>query len=224
MRGVQLFDMLLTEQMIESGVDLTIVAESTWERRLRERLDLSHATIIRTPSLRKPLWNTLAALPRIVGREYDAVVIGNPTRGLTPAIRALQRRGRAGRFTILAHREIRPAFARAFEGRSPTVVCVNGDIASEAARLLPGARVETFYGVADADRFFPRSAPKPPDEPVRFGVLGKLDNPWKGADDAIRAFLAMPDAVRARCRLCLGAYERPENKPRVDDPGVEALD
>ncbi|TVQ60126.1 MAG: glycosyltransferase [Phycisphaerales bacterium] len=224
LRGVQLFDMLLLEQMLAEPINVTLIAESTWERRLRDRIDLSGATVIRTPSLIKPLWNTLVAAPRLLATRHDAVVVGNPTRGLAPVIRLIRRRHPATPFTVLAHREVRPAFARAFSRAPVTVVCVNDAIATHARGLMPGARVETFYGVADADRFFPRASPKPAGEPVRFGVLGKLDNPWKGADDAVRAYLALPDDLRARCRLCLGSYERPQNKPRINEPGVEALD
>ncbi len=224
MRGVQLFDMLLTEQLLGLGVDLTIPVESTWDRRLRERLDLSGARVIRTPSLVKPLWNTLAAQGRVLKRDYDAVIVGNPTRGLAPLLRTMRRKGKADRVTLLAHRTVREGFAGALGGPGVTVVCVNTEIAAQARGVLPDARVVTSYGIPNAERFTPRESwdsqslipgvgPGVGDGVVRFGVLGKLDNPWKGADDAVAAFGAMPDEVRAGCELHLASYERAEHKP-----------
>jgi len=223
MRGVQLFDMLLTEDLLRIGVNLTLPVESTWDRRLRDRIDLSDANVIRTPSFVKPLWNTLAAQGRILKREYDAVIVGNPTRGLVPLLRTMRRRGAARRVTLLAHRTVRPGFATALTGEGVTVVCVNGEIAAQASGVLPGAHVVTSYGIPNADRFTPRASERQDDTPVRFGVLGKLDNPWKGAADAIEAFGQMPENVRARCELHLASYERPEHKP-APTPGVIAHD
>ena len=224
MRGVQLFDMLLAAQLLELGVDLTLPIESTWDRRLRERIDLSAANVIRTPSLIKPLWNTLAAQSRVLKGRYDALIVGNPTRGLAPALRTLRRKGRAGRITVLAHRTVKPGFARVIAGPGVTVVCVNKQIAAHARRLLPDAHVVTSYGIPDADRFSPRDTPPNPGAPVRFGVLGKLDNPWKGADDAIEAFNRIPEQQRQRCELRLASYERSDSRPVIDDDRIIAHD
>lgn len=223
MRGVQLFDMLLTEQLLGLGVDLTIPVESTWDRRLRERIDVSGARVIRTPSLVKPLWNTLAAQGRVLKRDYDAVIVGNPTRGLAPLLRTMRRKGKADRVTLLAHRTIREGFAGALAGPGVTVVCVNTEIASQARGVLPDARVVTSYGIPNAERFVPGAQLGRGDGVVRFGVLGKLDNPWKGADDAIAAFGAMPAEARSGCELHLASYERAEHKPAAAD-GVVAND
>ncbi len=47
MRGVQLFDMLLTEQMLGLDLGLTLPVEATWDRRLRERMDLGGGPLVR---------------------------------------------------------------------------------------------------------------------------------------------------------------------------------
>ena len=244
MRGVQLFDMLLVEQMLREGVALTLPVESTWDRRLRERMEglegWEGVRLIRTPSLIKPLWNTLAAQGRVFrGGPYDGVVVGNPTRGLAPMLRMMRRKGLADRVTVLAHRTVREGFARALKGDGVTVVCVNREIAEQAQRVLSGARVVTSYGIPDADRFVggeigedTGGTPAPREEGgegrgdgvVRFGVLGKLDNPWKGADDAIEAFGMMSEDVRARCELHLASYERRDARPVIDDDRIIAHD
>jgi glycosyltransferase involved in cell wall biosynthesis len=185
------------------------------------------------------LWNALAARGRVVrGGPYDAVIVGNPTRGLAPMLRTLRRKGLADRVTALAHRTVRRGFARSLGGDGVTVVCVNGAIAAQARGLFPGARVVTSYGIANAGLFFPPEAGRRDggsrdsqglipgvsvgDGVVRFGVLGKLDNPWKGAGDAIAAFGVLPDALRARCELHLASYEREANKPEDLPDGVIA--
>ena len=103
-------------------------------------------------------------------------------------------------------------------------------VAAPAAKLEPvaagfrgkglAADVVVDYGVMDADRFHPAEAPRPAAAPVRFCVLGALDNAWKGADTALAAFRLLPPAVRARCELHLMAWREPPAFP--DDPGVTA--
>ncbi|MCB9838960.1 MAG: glycosyltransferase family 4 protein [Phycisphaeraceae bacterium] len=238
MRGVQLFDMLLTEQLLGLDLDLTLVVESTWARRLQGRMGCSGARVISTPSLIKPLWNTLAAQGRVLsGGPYDAVIVGNPTRGLAPLLRTMRRKGLAERVTLLAHRTVREGFARSLTGDGVTVVCVNREIEAQARGVLPSARVVTRYGIPNAGVFHPRAdgreesgesrdsqglIPGVAGDVVRFGVLGKLDNPWKGAGDAIEAFGMLPADVRARCELHLASYERRENCPPLDDERIIA--
>ncbi len=224
MRGVQLFDMLLAEQMLELGVDLTLPVEATWDRRLRERMDLSGARVIRTPSLIKPLWNTMAARNRILRGVYDAVIVGNPSRGLAPILEVLRRKGMADRLTLLAHRTVKPKIARAIAGEGVTVVSVNGSITAQARGLVPGARHVTCYGIPDAERFGSVDSAVRGDGVVRFGVLGKLDNPWKGADDAIEAFGKMPGGASGGCELHLVSYEKASAKPALRDERIVAHD
>ncbi len=177
--------------------------ESTWDRRLRQRMDFAGATLIRTPSLVKPVWNALVARGRVLKENYDAMIGGNPSRGFAPLLRVARRRGVVKRCTLLAHRTVRSRFARLLEGEGVTVVCVNGEIAQQASWVLPDARVVTHYGIPDADRYIPRTTVRRDGEPVRIGVLGKLNNQWTGAGDAIEAFRSMPDALCRRCELYL---------------------
>jgi len=78
--------------------------------------------------------------------------------------------------------------------------------------------VAVCYGVANAGAFTPSTRVRAPDEPIRFAMLGKLDNPWKGAALAMRALAALPERLRGRVRLHLASFA--DGPPPVRDPSI----
>ncbi|MBA4039722.1 MAG: hypothetical protein C0468_05305 [Planctomyces sp.] len=211
-RGVQVFDLQFIPDLARLGVHVTVPAEITWRSRLRQLLpDHPNIRVRYTPPLFKPLWNGLYAAAALGGR-FDAAFVGNPARGLIPPIDLMLRRGLFQRIVLQANRGPHPRAAAALRRWPLRAVAVSEQVRAD---FPPDLRphVDVYYGVLDADRFAPPTpAQSPPPEPVRFALLGKLDNPWKGADTAVDAFLSLPPSVRGRCQLHLISFDQPPQR------------
>ena len=211
-RGVQVFDLQFIPDLARHGVHVTVPAEITWKPRLKRLLpDHPNIRVRYTPPLLKPLWNGLYAAAALRGR-FDAAFVGNPARGLIPPIDLMLRRGLFGRIVLQANRGPHPRAAAALRRWPVRAVAVSKQVRDD---FPPDLRphVDVYYGVLDADRFAPPTPEHaPPPEPVRFALLGKLDNPWKGADTAIDAFLSLPPSARARSQLHLISFENPPQR------------
>jgi len=207
-RGVDVFDLLLVPQMARAGVDVLVPAERTWGGRLRERWAGAGVELVLVRGARKAMVGGIAAAIRLRRRRFDALVLGNVARGLLPAATLLRGGGAVDRTVMIAHRSAQGATLRALARRPIDVIAVSEQIAAPLRGRTAG-RVSVYYGLPNAEAFYPRREPRPEGDPVRFCVLGKLDNPWKRADLAIEAFRALPDSLRRRAELHLASYERP---------------
>lgn len=215
-RGVEVFDLHLTRQLVQLGCDVTVGAESSWKGRFAEHLAGAMPRVLWTPPLRKPLPNGLVAAALASGRTYDALILGNTTNGLVPAVKLLHAMKRFDRAVLIAHKITWPAFPAKIARLPIRVVAVNDQIRAYFEPALAG-RAFTSYGIPNAEDFHPRATPRTGNTPCEFVILGKLDNPWKGASIAIDAFRALPSEVRAKCRLNLVSYADP---PRIDEPNI----
>lgn len=209
-RGVEVFDLLLVRRLVELGIRVTVGAEATWRERLVRHLSGAMPEVIYTPSLIKPLWNGLALAPRLIGRRFDTLLLGNVGNGLGTVSRML--RGRCEHTALIAHRTPRAPFLRALRGATVDVVAVNDAIGGAFADG-PGVRVTVRYGIPNAEAFYPDSA-RVDDGVTRFVMVGRLDTPLKRVDKVMEAFAALPPDVRSRCELHLMSYpEPPTNLP-----------
>ncbi|HMP76479.1 MAG TPA: glycosyltransferase family 4 protein [Kiritimatiellia bacterium] len=214
LRGVELFNLHLLDDLLHLGYRLLIPVHTGWKSVFESRGILGRATCIwLSPRGLKGLIATWGALRKT---SFDVVLVANVGNGLIPLLLALPRRGGQVRLVLIAHREATSRFVAALRLWPACVVAVNEKIAGPF-RTSGFKRVSVDYGIFDADRFFPE--PRAAREPVRFVVLGALDNAWKGADTARAAFAQLPGAVRARCELHLASYATP---PRDVEPGVVA--
>lgn len=216
LRGVQLFDLQLARELADLSVGLTIVADSSWSRRLNEQLGDRDIRVIYTPPFKYAIVNSVIGGLLARRSSYDAMILGNPARALTPAVRMLLKRRCVERITLIAHRSVRESFAAVSGAWPMRIVAVNSEIERQARALYSDVEIETYYGIPDPGRFHPATRERP-DGPTRFCVIGKLDNAWKGADDAVAAFESLPDTIRSSCELHLASYERP---PRLDRAGI----
>jgi glycosyltransferase involved in cell wall biosynthesis len=207
-RGVQLFDLIFIKQLIERGIKVTVAAECTWKTRLKAHLAGTSPEFIFTPRLFKPQWNSLWALGRLVGRSFDTVVIGNSSDGLIPPCELLHFKRPIPRIVTLAHRVPKKGFAKALLYRPHSIVAVSHSVA-KAFPLELQSKIEVYYGIPNATEFYPRKDFLRRDHPIRFCVLGALENEWKGASQAIQAFNALPETLRKRSELHLAAYAHP---------------
>ena len=214
LRGVELFNLHLVDDLLRLGHRVALPVHRDWQPVLAARGLAGRAACV--PLRRRGLFGLVEAWRALRREAYDVVLVANVGNGLIPLLRALPRRGGRARLVLVAHREATPRFVRALQRWPSCVVAVNEKIAAPF-RAAGFARVAVDYGIFDADRFFPE--PRAAAGPVRFVVLGALDNAWKGADTARAAFAQLPDAVRARCELHLASYGTP---PAGLEPGVIA--
>ncbi len=207
LRGVELFDLHLLAQLPAEGVEVCVPAEHCWRATLRERCPAIDPVFL--PGFRRCGIQGMLAAMLLRRRRFDAILLGNNARGLLWGLRLLRPERRGVRVVVLAHRAARPDFLPAVFRHGMEVIAVSDAVARTF--MVDGScpnRLETYYGIPDADRFTP--AEKPPsaaDGIVRFGMLGRLDNPWKGADLAIDAFGRLPGSIRRRCELHLAAFD-----------------
>ncbi len=218
LRGVQVFDLLLVRQLVELGVEVTVAAERTWRERFEEHWGGAMPRVVYTPGLRKPILNGLAAAVLTPGagkraRAYDCTFLGNPARGVGPMVDILRARGLVRRLVLQANRAPRPGVIPALRRWGCVLTAVSRHVAEQFPPDLR-ARVRVCYGIANAGDFTPRIE-RPRDDFVRFCLIGKLDNAWKGAERAIKVFAGLPADVRAKARLHLASYQG--KPPAVQD-------
>ncbi len=211
LRGVELFDLHLLAQLPGEGVEVCVPAESCWRETLMRQCPDIEALFL--PGFRRCGFSGILAAILLRRRRFDAILLGNNARGLLWGLRVLRPRARGIRVLLLAHREARPAFQSALSHYAMEVIAVSDAVARTFVVDGRGPRrLETCYGIPDADRFTPADMPPAADDGiVRFGVLGRLDNPWKGADLAIDAFVRLPASIRERAELHLAAFDEPPN-------------
>ena len=215
-RGVELFNLNLLRDLAALAYRVVVPVHATWADTVRQHAG-PNAQIMRCPPGGMPFVNALLAACQVRG-PIEAGILGNVGNGLVPAIKLLATRRVTDRWVLLAHREPSPRFVRACTRLPLTVVAVNDKI---AGHFSPDrfARVETWYGITDADRFHPPAPADTPTGPFKFCVLGQLDNAWKGADTAVAAFRLLPPDLRARCELHLASFARP---PEFPEPAIHA--
>ncbi len=214
LRGVELFNLHLLRDLLRLGFPTTLVAEASWEQPVRAFLGDRMPEAVWVPPLGPGVLTALRAGWRLRGRRFDRLLLGNVGNGILPLLLWLHRASAFRRAVLIAHREASPRFVRAFRALPGCVVAVNGQIA-RPFRACGCPWVAVDYGIVNSERFVPPA--RRDERPVRFIVLGALDNAWKGADTAIAAFRQLPDDVRGGCELHLASYQHP---PVPTDPGV----
>lgn len=226
LRGVELFNLRLAKELGEAGVRVSLFADPSWaETVARETGGGTGVRVVPSAGHGVSLLAGLAAARGIRrearrGGAFDALLLGNVANRLIPALGFVKAGRDFRRVLLVAHRETSPRFLRAIRRLPGRVVAVSEPVADGFRGKGLAADVAVDYGVMGAERFHPPAEPHPAGAPVRFCVLGALDNAWKGADTALAAFRMLPPAVRARCELHLMAYREP---PSFDgDPGVTA--
>ena len=230
LRGVELFNLRLLRELASLGRPVLLFLDSSW-RETAESF-LADGARPRAPVRIVPVNGggsglaagllAAVAIRREARRSgpFETLLLGNVANRLVPALRLLRSGRDFRRMVLVAHRETSPRFLRAVRRLPGHVVAVCGQIAAPFRAPDVAATAHVDYGILEADSFHPAETPRPPDAPVRFVVLGALDNAWKGADTALAAFRLLPPDVRSRCELHLAAYADPPAFP--DDPGVHA--
>ncbi len=219
--GTEVFNFLFVRQLVEAGYRVTLTAEPAWRAAFDEHLAGvgPGLSVLYSLPLKKPLPSSLAIVPRLLSMPaHDLLVVGNVARGILPAVWAIQRAGKARRTVVIAHQNPKEKFLHALRHIDCEIQAVSGPVGARIRRLCD-TPVWISYGVLNGHLFFPREggfASRAPG-PIRFGVVGQLDTPWKGAPLALDAWARLRPEIRPRCELHLCAYANP---PRTDDPTI----
>lgn len=226
LRGVESFNLRLVRELCGLGVSTTLFVEPAWAGIVsRAAPGAKNLSVVQTEGRGSSLLAGLSAartIRRMARGEgaFDALLLGNVANRLLPALWGLRAGRDFRRAVLVAHRETSPRFLRAIRNLPGRVVAVSEPVAAGFRDKGLMADVVVDYGVMGAEQFHPSERHRPADDPVRFCVLGALDNAWKGADTALAAFRLLPPDVRSRCELHLMAYRDPSSLH--DDPGVFA--
>lgn len=210
LRGVELFNLNLVRDLVRLGYPVTLIAEASWQPSVLEFVGPHRPDLRWFRGVGPDAFNTPLAGWRLRGGRWDRLLVGNVGNGLLPLLRYLQARRAFTRAVLIAHREAGPRFVRAWAGWPGCVVAVNGQIAEPFRRAGRG-EVQVDYGIFNSERYGPPA--RRDDAPVRFVVLGALDNAWKGADTAQAAFAALAPEIRARAELHLASFRNPPEVP-----------
>lgn len=226
LRGVELFNINLVRDLCSLGVSISLFAEHSWAETITSAVpDAANLRIVPIHRRGSGLIAGLAsafAMRSLARSEkpFDALLLGNVANRLVPALRLLRPGRDFARMALVAHRETSARFLHAIRDIPGRIVAVSEPVAAGFRDRGLAADVVVDYGVMDADLFHPPSEPRPLDAPIRFCVVGALDNAWKGADTALAAFRLLRDDIRSHCELHLLAFRDP--RPFQDIPGVRA--
>jgi len=216
LRGVELFNLYLVRDLVRLGFPVTLVAGRSWRQAVSATLGSAAPRCIWVAETGLDVWTGFVGAWRAGTERYQRLILGNVGNSLLAALWWLSRRSCCERCVLIAHREASPRFVRHFGKMPAHVVAVNGVIAQPFIDAGMDS-VHVDYGVMNAERFQPKTSSAGAGTTVDFCVLGLLDNRWKGADTAVRAFRRLPEDVRAKARLHLVSYMDP---PLVQERNV----
>lgn len=213
LRGVELFNFMLIKELADLGCDIDVVLEKSWCEVFRQQIPEELRSKINLIAFKKCIHPLLGVVAKTIGlalkyknkSHYDVLLLGNVGNILTPAIKLLSKFKTFKKFVLVAHRETYPKFTQSLYSIPGNVVCVCGKIADGFKDSKLVAKVFVDYGIMNADKFH-RANEKSSDGKVKFGVLGALDNEWKGADTAIAAYGMLPPEQKEKSELHLMAY------------------
>ncbi len=214
-RGVELFNLNLIGGLARRGHRVTALVHPDWSDPIRRAAGDCPVNLVGPDSAggkNLPRGWMIRAASR---QRADILLLANVANRLLPVLLWLRLIRAARHCVLIAHREPSRRSLRAQKAWPSTVVAVNRVIAGRYRRA-GFDRVSVYYGVTDADRFFPAPA-RTGGEVVNFCVAGDLDNTWKGSDTAVSAFGRLAPEVREGCRLHLASFRRP---PEFDDPRI----
>ncbi len=223
--GVELFRLYLVRQMLERGVRVTVCAARSWESAFDDYLPMEHPNLraVFVPNVLGVALNGITAAVSTVGDEYDAVLMGNPRKGLVPAMYTACFGHESARRLVFAHRRGEHRFLDMVQALSFDTLCVSEEVARKYRGNTPG-RVDVMYGLPNHAAFHPpepaEDTPRADDGLCHFALIARLPSVSKGDAKAVEAFTMLPAEVRERCRLHLVSFID-EPPPRVANvPGV----
>ncbi|GAB4555148.1 MAG: hypothetical protein Tsb0013_17870 [Phycisphaerales bacterium] len=204
---MELFRLYLVRQMLDRGVRVTLVCEKSWGAALDEHGLTDHPLLraVLVPNIGGVLINALVGTLGAITDDHDALLLGNPRKGLVPAMYAAALTQQDARTLVFAHRRGEHRFLDMVQGIDFDVLCVSEEVARKYRGNVAGS-VDVMYGLPNHDSFVPPERPRQDDGVLRCCLLGRLPNVSKGTDKALRALELLEPDVRPRVELHLASY------------------
>ncbi len=211
LRGVELFNLSFIDDLLSQAIDVFVVAHSSWKPCFSERFTTNNFHTLYY-SGKYPF---LGAIRGVFGfkTRFTSIFLANTGDTLIGAMLISKIFKIAKKQVLLAHREPSKIFVKISKFVKLEAISVNRKIAMHFT--LAGCRVsEVYYGIKNSAVFLNLEINKE-HRKIVFAVVGDLDNKWKGADTAIKAFKELKEEVSNKCELKLASYSKdiPQNLP-----------
>lgn len=211
-RGVELFNINLLRDLAAIDYNITLPLHDSWITYLEEKKknEIEKLTIITCSKGKSALINGMSAVLQLKKQHFNTLLLANIANSLIPAIKTAKLLNLSDKLVLIAHREPSKRFLHTCNNlKNMTVVAVNNKIAGHF-HVDKYHIVKTWYGITNADKYYPAAPTDRSELPFKFCVMGQLDNAWKGADTAVEAFCKLPEKLRKKCELHLASFaERP---------------
>ncbi len=209
-RGVELFNINLLRDLSQIGYNITLPLHNSWIEYLKanKKDEIEKINIISCSKGKSALTNGMSAILQLKKEHFDTILLANIANSLIPAIKTAKILHLADKFVLIAHREPSRRFLHTCNTLvNMTVVAVNNKIAGHFDKNKYHT-AKTWYGITNADKYYPPPCTDRSKLPFRFCVLGQLDNAWKGADTAVDAFYKLPTTTMNKCELHLASFTK----------------
>jgi glycosyltransferase involved in cell wall biosynthesis len=213
-RGVEAFNLKLVEDLVSSGFDVCVPADSSWRGTLGDIVGEAGFAAMGGGGAPTLALMKAAALSireaRRRGGSFDLAIVANDVNGAVLPVRLAIAARVARSSLVFAHKLPYPYFLRFLAGKVDRIVCVSDAVAAGFRDAGFAARTFVQYGVVNAGVWHPRETVKSPvpTSSLSFCVFGSLDSDWKGADTALAAWHLMPEEFRRTHTLHLVAYSK----------------
>lgn len=204
-RGVEIFNLNLIRDLAHLGFHVTVGLHATWLSTVDRWFSGSNVELLNVPETFGNIRSGFSVISQTGRRKFDVLLLGNVGNRLILPILMLRMGKAAPRCVLIAHRPGTRRFLLVQKLWDTKVIAVNKRIANSFKRAGFKA-VTARYGVTEADLFGPNPGSKRDKDVIDFCVLGHLDNPWKGGDTAVAAFMALPERIRNKARLHLASF------------------
>jgi len=218
LRGVELFNLSLMRDLAQAGIKALVPIHYSWKEIFCRELGEAVPDFCEVGG-KSSLSNGLCAVWRLCRwhmrrQRPKRIILANVANGLIPALCLMRLLWPRLEIILFAHRMPSKRFMAFLPGKRTRILAVNKIIAAcfQKAGFVDAT---VCFGHINADKFYPGESDAQGGEQkkVNFGVVGFLDNAWKGADTAIAAFRAMPAEISADCALHLASYRVPPSLP-----------
>jgi glycosyltransferase involved in cell wall biosynthesis len=207
-RGVELFNINLVNDLIALGYEVHLYIHSSWLD--SPLLHKSQKLTVYPSTLPYPELLTVHIIRNLLKAKCDKIIIGNVANGLIHTLFLLNFCiVDSQKWILIAHRMPKRLFLKFSPKKWRRIICVNNTIANKfLAYGFENVIVE--YGKSHPEQFYPAEKISKKEDIVNFCMLGSLDSPWKGAAKAIEAFKKLPPDIKKRCKLHLASYKTPQ--------------
>lgn len=204
MRGVEQFNIALLNQLSKITDKIIVPVYYKWKEIIMENTLIPPCNL---PVLESEYNLTIKLILLLKQIKSKYVIIGNIADRLSLLLRILKTINFSENFILIAHRMPKRLFLLLLP-HNCRVIAVNRFIAQQF--ILQGFKdVQVYYGIIDADKFYPSKVPPGTRTKFRFCLLGNLDNKWKGAHIAIEGFKRLSKYGHQNIELHLAGFSNP---------------